>query len=627
PPGPPGIPGNVGHKGDRGAEGLSGHIGKAGRRGKRGRAGRMGKPGPTGKQGPRGFKGVPGKNGAPGPRGMPGLKGDPGPSLAAPSVLVSPPHLIVNESQSAILHCSVSGYPRPVVTWSKNNGTLDNKRSVVDNSGKLAIKHVTRDDTGIYQCKASNILGKVQNTAILEVNFPPRLTLNKGPFYKEIGNDIIFAMCHVTGSPKPKVTWSKAIGALPNGRTVIKDGQLTLLRSKKDDSGFYVCKADNGLGSGVAGIMLIVVELPVFVIKPPSSYSAVPGTTIVLNCTAKGDPQPVISWRKENGVLPAGKYEVRDGSLIIKNVENSDSGVFVCNARSGGVFHADTKITLHVAYRECSDIYKWGERRNGVYLVNPDGQDAFQVYCDMTTDGGGWTVFQRRQDGSVDFYRDWQQYKTGFGNVNDEFWLGNDYIHRLTARTASSLRVDVGDWGGTRKYAKYVNFSIGDESDKYRLSVGSYSGTAGDSLTYHNNMAFSTKDRDNDHDSRRCAVVRIGAWWYNACHYSNLNGPRGPPGKRGNAGQKGDRGAEGLSGPIGKRGRRGKRGPRGFKGVPGKNGAPGPRGMPGLKGDPGPSLAAPSVLVSPPHLIVNENIYTFRGAKDQPSCLFGFFII
>ncbi|KAK3708277.1 hypothetical protein QZH41_005993 [Actinostola sp. cb2023] len=492
--------------------------------GKRGRPGRMGKPSRRGKQGPRGLKGVPGKNGAPGPRGMPGIKGDPGPSLAAPSVLVSPPHLIVNESQSAILHCSASGYPRPVVTWSKNNGTLDNKRSVVDNSGKLEIKHVTRDDTGIYQCKASNILGKVQNTAILEVNFPPRLTLNKGPIYKEIGNDIVFPKCHVTGRPKPKITWSKAIGALPNGRTVIKDGQLTLMRSKKDDSGTYVCKADNGLGSAVAGITLNVVELPVFVIKPPSSYRADSGTTIVLNCTAKGDPQPVISWRKENGVLPAGKYEVRDGSLIIKNVENSDSGVFVCTARSGGVFHADTKITLHVGYRDCSDIYKSGERRNGVYSVNPDGQDAFQVYCDMKTDGGGWTVFQRRQDGSVDFYRDWQQYKTGFGNLNDEFWLGNDYIHRLTARTASSLRVDVGDWGGTRKYAKYGSFSIGDESDKYRLSVGSHSGTAGDSLIHHDNMAFSTKDRDNDQASSNCAVEHTGAWWYNNCHNSNLNG-------------------------------------------------------------------------------------------------------
>ncbi|XP_028517410.1 ryncolin-1-like [Exaiptasia diaphana] len=142
----------------------------------------------------------------------------------------------------------------------------------------------------------------------------------------------------------------------------------------------------------------------------------------------------------------------------------------------------------------------------------------------MTTDGGGWTVFQRRKDGSVDFYLNWQQYKTGFGNLNGEFWLGNDYIHRLTARTPSSLRVEIEHWDGTQIYAKYGSFSVGDESDKYRLRVGGYSGTAGDSLAWHNNWAFTTKDRDNDGHRGNCAVERTGAWWYYHCAESNLNG-------------------------------------------------------------------------------------------------------
>ena len=143
----------------------------------------------------------------------------------------------------------------------------------------------------------------------------------------------------------------------------------------------------------------------------------------------------------------------------------------------------------------------------------------------MTTDGGGWTVFQRRQDGSVDFYLGWQKYKTGFGNLSSEFWLGNDYIHRLTARTPSALRVELEDSAGVRKYAKYGSFSVSAESDKYRLSVGSYSGDAGDSMAYQNNMNFTTKDRDNDvHTGRNCAVGNTGAWWYKHCHESNLNG-------------------------------------------------------------------------------------------------------
>ena len=156
--------------------------------------------------------------------------------------------------------------------------------------------------------------------------------------------------------------------------------------------------------------------------------------------------------------------------------------------------------------------------------MNPDGKGSFNVYCDMRTDGGGWTVFQRRQDGSVDFYRGWNDYKSGFGQLTAEFWLGNDKIHRLTAARPSSLRVELEDWNGVRVFAKYGKFKIGDEQVKYRLEVGSYSGTAGDSLTYHNNMAFSTQDRDNDGSSSNCAVLFTGAWWYNRCHSSNLNG-------------------------------------------------------------------------------------------------------
>jgi len=142
----------------------------------------------------------------------------------------------------------------------------------------------------------------------------------------------------------------------------------------------------------------------------------------------------------------------------------------------------------------------------------------------MRTDGGGWTVFQRRQDGSVDFYQGWNDYKAGFGQLSAEFWLGNDKIHRLTTSRPSSLRVELEDWNGVKVYAKYGKFNIGDEQAQYRLEVGSYSGTAGDSLAYHNNMAFTTKDRHNDRDSNNCAVRYTSAWWYNSCHYSNLNG-------------------------------------------------------------------------------------------------------
>ena len=214
-----GPPGPSGQKGDPGPPGPPGPLGQRGPRGRQGR---------RGKQGPRGLHGNPGINGLPGPRGMPGSKGERGPSLADPSVLISPRHVIVNESQSAILHCSASGYPRPVIVWSKVNGSLATDRMTVDSSGKLELKSVTPGDSGTYQCQATNILGKDHNTATIEVNFAPRLTLNKGPIYTKIGSNVTLPICHVTGHPRPKVTWSKSVGLLPTNRTVIKDGQLTL---------------------------------------------------------------------------------------------------------------------------------------------------------------------------------------------------------------------------------------------------------------------------------------------------------------------------------------------------------------------------------------------------------------
>ena len=109
-----------------------------------------------------------------------------------------------------------------------------------------------------------------------------------------------------------------------------------------------------------------------------------------------------------------------------------------------------------------------------------------QVLCDMATDGGGWIVFQRRLDGSVDFYLGWESYKNGFGDLNGEFWLGNDNLHRLTAADDVKLRVDLEDFDGNIKYAEYKTFKVADEGDKFRLLIGGYSGTAGDSMADHN---------------------------------------------------------------------------------------------------------------------------------------------
>ena len=142
----------------------------------------------------------------------------------------------------------------------------------------------------------------------------------------------------------------------------------------------------------------------------------------------------------------------------------------------------------------------------------------------METDGGGWTVFQRRMDGSRDFFLDWKNYDLGFGCIEEEFWLGLNKIHRLTLSNVS-LRVDLEDFDGNTRFAEYSTFSIGNALTQYNLTVHGYTGDAGDSMAYHNGMKFSTRDRDNDlSDSGSCANRFKDAWWYKVCHNSNLNG-------------------------------------------------------------------------------------------------------
>ncbi|GFS21788.1 tenascin-R [Elysia marginata] len=167
-----------------------------------------------------------------------------------------------------------------------------------------------------------------------------------------------------------------------------------------------------------------------------------------------------------------------------------------------------------------------GEALKQVVEIEPSEGSVLDVpyLCDMASDGGGWIIIQRRSTGDTDFYLGWDDYKEGFGTLEDDFWLGNDNIHKLTSKGSWELNVEL-KYKGNTQYANYKNFSIDDEGGKYKLHVGAYDGTAGDSLSRHDGHPFTTKDRDNDSgDSRNCAETFEGAWWYINCHDSNLNG-------------------------------------------------------------------------------------------------------
>uniref|UniRef100_A0A8C8FHA4 Fibrinogen C-terminal domain-containing protein n=1 Tax=Oncorhynchus tshawytscha TaxID=74940 RepID=A0A8C8FHA4_ONCTS len=160
---------------------------------------------------------------------------------------------------------------------------------------------------------------------------------------------------------------------------------------------------------------------------------------------------------------------------------------------------------------DCDELYQYDNTKpSGVYTIYPGG--------------GRWTVFQRRMDGTENFFRPWENYKSGFGNVAGEYWLGLDNIFLLTMRKKNELRVDMEDFEGGKVFAKYTSFSIDPENYGYTLRLGSYvDGGAGDSMSYSNGMKFSTYDKDQDTWGDNCARRNMGGFWYGACTHANPN--------------------------------------------------------------------------------------------------------
>ncbi|XP_028424281.1 microfibril-associated glycoprotein 4-like [Perca flavescens] len=176
---------------------------------------------------------------------------------------------------------------------------------------------------------------------------------------------------------------------------------------------------------------------------------------------------------------------------------------------------------------DCSVIYDYDNSRpSGVYTIYPNGpHTAVQVYCDMDSEGGGWTVFQRRMDGTVNFYRGWNQYYGFFGNPAGEYWLGLLSLMFLTNVRKSELLVDMEDFEGNKAFARYSSFSIDNPNLNYKLHVSGFiDGGAGDSLSYHSGMMFSTFDQDWDGWNGKCAKLHLGGFWYRDCHNTNPNG-------------------------------------------------------------------------------------------------------
>ncbi|XP_057712436.1 tenascin-N [Corythoichthys intestinalis] len=184
---------------------------------------------------------------------------------------------------------------------------------------------------------------------------------------------------------------------------------------------------------------------------------------------------------------------------------------------------------LHPYPMDCFQIMKNGFKKSGIYTVyiNNVNSNPIEAYCDMDTDGGGWLVLQRRTTGKLDFMKRWRQYAAGFGNMTDEFWIGLDKIYQMTNTPIQyEVRFDLG-LGSERAYAVYDSFKIASARQKFALTIGSYRGTAGDAMTYHQGRPWTTIDSDNDIALGNCALTHRGAWWYKNCHLANINGKWG----------------------------------------------------------------------------------------------------
>ncbi|KFP79822.1 Angiopoietin-related protein 3, partial [Acanthisitta chloris] len=187
---------------------------------------------------------------------------------------------------------------------------------------------------------------------------------------------------------------------------------------------------------------------------------------------------------------------------------------------------------VHSAAPDCTALYHRGEQLSGVYTIKPKGSEAFSVYCEMKF-GTAWTVIQNRVDGSLDFNQTWDAYTNGFGDLNEEFWLGLNKTYSITRQGNYILRIELQDWKENKRHIEYL-FSLGGSNTNYTLQLSRISGSIPNALPEQTQLRFSTPDRNVDTISDfNCPENYLGGWWHSECEETNLNGKYVTPRSRG----------------------------------------------------------------------------------------------
>lgn len=262
------------------------------------------------------------------------------------------------------------------------------------------------------------------------------------------------------------------------------------------------------------------------------------GSTIdVMNVTLRQQNDRIAEFESQ---VKANKQHLRENhELITKlNISVTASGEHMStmsnkiielqsqlNSDAASIEQLNTVIAAYTNCCQASSCEPFGSSSNVHVIKVPGVGEPFRVLCNGQLAGPGWTVIQRRINGSVDFYRNWSDYKTGFGDLAGEFFIGLEKLHHMAKAEPQVLYIQLEDFDGQLRYATYDDFKVGSEQESYALqSLGNFGGDIDDALSLNEGQKFSTYDRDNDNDEAlSCAESFRGGWWYNACGLRCVN--------------------------------------------------------------------------------------------------------
>ncbi|XP_077013357.1 hemicentin-1 isoform X4 [Tamandua tetradactyla] len=268
-----------------------------------------------------------------------------------PRIRSSEVHYTVNENSQAILPCVADGIPTPAINWKKDNVLLADLlgKYTAEPYGELILENVVPEDSGTYTCVANNAAGEDTHTVSLTVHVLPTFTELPGDVSLNRGERLQLS-CKATGVPLPKLTWTFNNNIIPaHFDSINGHSELVIERVSKEDSGTYVCTADNSVGFVKAIGFVYVKEPPVFKGDDPSNWIEPLGGNAILNCEVKGDPAPTIHWSRMGVEIEISRRirQLGNGSLAIYGTISQDAGDYTCvAANEAGVVERSMSLTL-----------------------------------------------------------------------------------------------------------------------------------------------------------------------------------------------------------------------------------------------------------------------------------------